>query len=71
MSSSQIDNLISMLNQIANNNNYKKTDEETAMIVANHVKKFWARSMKANITKYADNDGSQLSSIIKLALAQL
>ncbi|MFQ3195009.1 MAG: formate dehydrogenase subunit delta, partial [Colwellia sp.] len=34
MSSSQIDNLISMLNQIANNNNYKKTDEETAMIVA-------------------------------------
>ncbi|MBA6328295.1 formate dehydrogenase subunit delta [Colwellia sp. MB02u-6] len=71
MSSSQIDNLISMLNQIANNNNYKKTDEETAMIVANHVKKFWARSMKANIIKYADSDGSQLSPTIKLALAQL
>jgi formate dehydrogenase subunit delta len=71
MSSSQIDNLISMLNQIANNNNYKKTDEETAIIVANHVKKFWARSMKANIIKYADSDGSQLSPTIKLALAQL
>jgi formate dehydrogenase subunit delta len=71
MSSSQIDNLISMLNQIADNNNYKKTDEETAMIVANHVKKFWARSMKANIIKYADSDGSQLSPTIKLALAQL
>ncbi|MBA6288756.1 MULTISPECIES: formate dehydrogenase subunit delta [unclassified Colwellia] len=71
MSSSQIDNLISMLNQIETNNNYKKTDEETAMIVANHVKKFWARSMKANITKYADSDGAQLSPAIKLALAQL
>lgn len=71
MSSSQIDNLISMLNQIADNNNYKKTDEETAMIVANHVKKFWARSMKANIIKYADSDGSQLSPTIKLALDQL
>ena len=71
MSSSQIDNLISMLNQIADNNNYKKTDEETAMIVANHVKKFWARSMKVNIIKYADSDGSQLSPTIKLALAQL
>jgi len=71
MSSSQIDNLISMLNQIANNNNYKKTDEETAMIVANHVKRFWARSMKANVKKYADSNGSQLSTTIKLALAQI
>ncbi|MDO6489454.1 formate dehydrogenase subunit delta [Colwellia sp. 6_MG-2023] len=71
MSSSQIENLVSMLNQIANNNNYKKTDEETAKVVANHVKRFWARSMKENILKYAANDGAQLSPTIKLALAQL
>jgi len=71
MSSSQIENLVSMLNQIANNNNYKKTDEETAKIVANHVKKFWARSMKETIVNHAVSDGAQLSIIIKIAIAQL
>ena len=58
MSSSQIDNLSNMLNQTTHNN-YKKTNEETAMIVANQVNKFWARSITAKITKYADSDGSQ------------
>jgi len=71
MSSSQIKTLVSMLNQIADNNSYKKTDEETAAVVADHVKKFWARSMKENIIKYANSDGSALSPAIKLALAQL
>ncbi|ARD46041.1 formate dehydrogenase subunit delta [Colwellia sp. PAMC 21821] len=69
MSSSQIKTLVSMLNQIADNNNYKKTDEETAKVVAEHVKKFWARSMKENILQYANSDGSALSPTIKLALA--
>jgi len=71
MSSSQIKSLVSMLNQIADNNNYKKTDEETAKVVAEHVKKFWARSMKKNILQYANSDGSALSPIIKLALTKL
>lgn len=44
MSSSQIKNLVSMLDQIANNN-YKKTDQETTKIGANHLQKFWAHSM--------------------------
>ncbi|MFT6899810.1 MAG: formate dehydrogenase subunit delta [Paraglaciecola sp.] len=71
MSSTQIKNLVSMLNQIANNNNYKKTDEETAKIVANHIQKFWARSMRDRMTLYAEQDGSELSNVAKLALAQL
>jgi len=71
MSSSQIENLVSMLNQIASNNNYKKTDEETAAVVANHVNRFWARSMKETIIKYAANDGTKLSLTVKIAIAQL
>ncbi|MFQ3235761.1 MAG: formate dehydrogenase subunit delta [Paraglaciecola sp.] len=71
MSSSQITNLVSMLDQIANNNNYKKTDEETAKIVANHIQKFWARSMRDRMTQYAAEGGPELTNVSKLALAQL
>lgn len=71
MSSSQIKTLISMLDQIASNNNYKKTDEETAKIVANHLQKFWARSMRDRMTKYLADDGPELTNVSKLAIAKL
>ncbi len=71
MSTSQIQHLISMINQISSNNNYKKTDEETAEFVANHVKNFWARSMKKEILQYAEKDGSELSNASRIALTQL
>lgn len=70
MSTSQIQHLISMINQISSNNNYKKSDEDTAKIVANHVKKFWARSMREKILQYAAEDGSKLSNAVKIALSQ-
>ena len=71
MSSPQIKNLISMLNQIADNNNYKKSDEEAAKIVANHLQKFWAPSMRKKITQYSAEDGTELSNVAKLSLAHL
>lgn len=71
MGTSQIEHLISMINQIASNNNYKSTDEQTAQVVATHLKKFWARSMKQQILKYASEDGSELSEASRLALLQL
>lgn len=71
MSTSQIQHLISMINQISSNNNYKKTDEETAEFVANHIKNFWARSMKKKILQYAEKDGSELSNASRIALTQL
>jgi formate dehydrogenase subunit delta len=71
MSTSQIEHLISMINQISSNNNYKKTDEETASFVANHIKKFWARSMKAQILRYAVEDGAGLSNASRIALTHL
>ncbi len=69
--SSQIEHLIDMVNQIASNNNYKKSDEDTAKVVINHLKKFWARPMKAQILQYAQEDGAQLSNAAKLAVLQL
>jgi formate dehydrogenase subunit delta len=71
MSSSQIKTLISMLDQIASNNNYKNTDEETAKIVANHLQKFWARSMRDRMTQYLADDGPELTNVSKLAIAKL
>jgi len=71
MSTSQIQHLISMINQISSNNNYKKSDEETASFVANHIRNFWARSMKEQILRYATEDGSELSNASRIALTQL
>jgi formate dehydrogenase subunit delta len=71
MSNLQTKNLVSMLDQIANNNNYKKTDEETAKVVANHLQKFWARSMRDKMTQYLAEDGPELTNVSRLALAQL
>lgn len=71
MSSTQIKNLVSMLNQIIDNNKYKKTDEETAKIVANHLQKFWAPSMRNKMTQYLADDGPELTHVSKLVLAQL
>ncbi|MBL4764531.1 MAG: formate dehydrogenase subunit delta [Colwellia sp.] len=71
MSTSQIQHLISMINQISSNNNYKKSDEETASFVANHIRSFWARSMKEQILQYAAEDGSELSNASRIALTQL
>jgi len=71
MSTSQTGHLITMINQIASNNNYKSTDENTAKIVANHIKKFWARSMKENILQYSKEDGAELSNASKIALTLL
>ena len=69
--SSQIQHLITMVNQIASNNNYKKNDDETAQIVVNHLRKFWARSMKVQILQYAKDDGVKLSNAAKIAVFQL
>jgi len=71
MNTSQIQHLINMANQIASNNNYNKSDEETAEVVINHLQKFWARPMKTQILQYAKNDGAQLSNAAKLAVLQL
>lgn len=71
--SHQLNSLIRMANQIAANNNHKGDQDEVAAIVANHLKKFWARPMKQQIIAYCQehSNDSELSAIATLAVKQL
>ncbi|WP_245392567.1 formate dehydrogenase subunit delta [Salinicola halimionae] len=63
--------LIKMINQIGANNLHHGNDAQAAELVATHLKKFWARSMKHQIIDYANTDGSELSPVSRLAIARL
>ena len=67
----QLDTLIHMANQIADNNSHYGTQEEAAERVAAHLKKFWARSMKQQIIGYLQDDGSQLTPLAQTAIARM
>lgn len=71
MSDQQLQNLIKMINQISANNLHHGDETATAEIVATHLKKFWARSMKAQIIDYAEHGGAELSPTSKLAVERL
>lgn len=71
MSTSQLEHLISMINQIASNNCYNKSDEETADFVAHHLKMFWAISMQDKLLQYMKDDGADLSNASKIALRSI
>jgi formate dehydrogenase subunit delta len=71
MSQLQLESLIRMVNQIGANNSHHENDELAAEAVANHLKKFWARSMKRQLADYAERDGEQLSPISKKAVEKL
>lgn len=60
-----------MLDQIIANNLHHGDDEEIAAVAADHLHKFWARSMKQQISSYAKEHPTELSAIAQLALAQL
>ena len=64
---SELDHLILMINQIADNN-FAYEDDEIAEIVANHIKRFWARSMKAQLIAYYQNDGQNLNPAARQAV---
>ncbi|ANG62727.1 formate dehydrogenase [Marinobacterium aestuarii] len=67
----QLDTLIHMANQIADNNSHYGTQEEAAIRVAAHLKKFWARSMKQQIIAYLQQDGSNLTPLAQTAITQM
>lgn len=70
MMHNQLDTLIKMANQIAANNGHFSPDD-AADYVANHLRRFWARSMKQMIIDYVEQDGSQLSPVAKLAVEKI
>jgi formate dehydrogenase subunit delta len=71
VSDQQLEHLIKMINQIGANNLHQGEGDEAADMVATHLKKFWARSMKKQIIEYAQSDGAELSPVSKLAVARL
>lgn len=71
MSRTQLDTLIHMANQIAANMHISDSDDAAAEQFANHLRKFWARSMKSEIIKYARTEGDELLPLAKLGVLKL
>ena len=69
--SAELDHLIKMINQIADNIAIGDNDAVTAPKVADHISRFWARPMKEKIIEYASADGEQLNAVAKIAVLQL
>jgi formate dehydrogenase subunit delta len=70
MANEQLNQLIKMVNQIANNNSHQ-TETESVDLILNHLKKFWALSMKKQIIEYAKQDGEDLVPLAKVAVREL
>ncbi|MCV6612813.1 MAG: formate dehydrogenase subunit delta [Amphritea sp.] len=68
MGNHQLNSLIKMVNQIAANNTHIGDEAEAAQMVASHLGKFWARSMKQQIIEYRENDGSELLPVANQAI---
>ncbi len=63
--------LVKMVNQIAANIQHQQSPELAAEQVANHLRRFWARSMKQAIMEYSQQDGAELSPLAREAIAKL
>jgi formate dehydrogenase subunit delta len=70
MANEQLNQLIKMVNQIANNNSHQ-TEEESVDLILNHLKKFWALSMKKQIIDYAKQENTDLVPLAKIAVNKL
>ncbi|SEQ52643.1 formate dehydrogenase subunit delta [Amphritea atlantica] len=68
MANHQLTSLIRMANQIAANNTHIGDENAEAEMVANHLSKFWARSMKAQISEYLNQGGDELTPIARKAI---
>ncbi|HEC72745.1 MAG TPA: formate dehydrogenase [Methylophaga aminisulfidivorans] len=66
MSLNQVETLVKMLNQITANNTAYETNE-AAERVANHITRFWARSMKEDLQEYVEAGGDDLSPVSEMA----
>lgn len=71
MSDPQLNNLIKMLDQIIANNLHQGDDEKVADVAADHLQKFWARSMKQQVIAYANQSPAELSALARSTIAKL
>jgi len=71
VSDQQLNNLIKMLDQIIANNLHQGDDDKVADVAADHLHKFWARSMKQQIITYANESPAELSALARSTVAKL
>ena len=67
MEDRELNHLIAMINQIADNLVTGDT-VHSAEKVADHINRFWARSMKQQIIHYAEHDGRLLHPVARQAV---
>ncbi len=67
----EVEHLIKMMNQIADNIAIGESDAVAADKLVAHIKRFWARSMIQKIVEYAESDGEKLQAVSKQAVTQL
>lgn len=65
------DSIIKMSNQIADNIGLHLSPEQAADKVCNHIRLFWAKSMKSDLIRYYQEDGDRLGATTKLAVEKL
>ena len=71
MADTELEHLIKMINQIADNVTTGESDEVRAQNVAAHLKRFWAPSMHGTLRSYAETDGEMLQPIARRAVELL
>lgn len=71
MSDQQLNNLIKMLDQIIANNLHHGDDDKVTDVAADHLQKFWARSMKQQVIAYASENPAGLSQLSRQAINKL
>ncbi|MFT5521049.1 MAG: formate dehydrogenase subunit delta [Enterobacterales bacterium] len=69
--SAELEHLIHMANQIADNNFHQGEKEIAIANTVKHIKNFWALSMKKQIIQYQHNDGKLLNEIVYKAVIEL
>jgi len=65
------DSVIKMSNQIADNIGLHLSTEQAADKVLNHIRLFWAKSMKEDLITYYQKGGGLLRDTTKLAVEKL
>jgi formate dehydrogenase subunit delta len=69
--SAELEHLINMANQIADNNYHQGEKEIAIGNTVKHLKSFWALSMKKQIIQYQHLDGELLNEIASQAVIEL
>ena len=67
----KISKLVKMAEDITANMSYTNDLEVVASKVADHLNRFWDPRMKAAIIEYQDDENSELTATLRLAIPQL